>query len=73
MENQEEFVEKVYPMPRIGEALQMSDKHKVAMPLDWKRGDKVIVPAPSTLDALNERLDDDSLEKTTWYLAKKSI
>lgn len=55
------------------EALQMSDKHKVAMPLDWKRGDKVIVPAPSTLDALNERLDDDTLEKTTWYLAKKSI
>lgn len=55
------------------DALQMSDKHKVAMPLDWKRGDKVIVPAPSTLDALNERLADESLEKTTWYLAKKSI
>src|SRR5690554_756304 len=54
-------------------ALQTSDKHKVAMPLDWKRGDKVIVPAPSTLDALNERLADDSLEKTTWYLAKKSL
>jgi peroxiredoxin (alkyl hydroperoxide reductase subunit C) len=58
---------------RCLDALQMSDKHKVAMPLDWKRGDKVIVPAPNSLDTLNERLADESLEKTTWYLAKKSI
>lgn len=55
------------------DALQMSDKHKVAMPLDWKRGDQVICPAPKSLDALNERLADDSVEKVTWYLAKKSI
>lgn len=55
------------------DALQLSDKHKVAMPLDWKRGDQVIVPAPNTLDTLNERLADDSLDKTTWYLAKKNI
>lgn len=55
------------------EALQQSDKHKVAMPLDWKHGDKVIVPPPSTLDALNERINDESLDKTTWYWAKKNI
>lgn len=55
------------------EALQTSDEYKVAMPLDWKKGDKVIVGAPKTLDELNARLADDSLEKVDWYLAKKSI
>jgi peroxiredoxin (alkyl hydroperoxide reductase subunit C) len=58
---------------RALDALQTSDKYKVAMPLDWKRGDKVIVSPPKTLDELNARLDDDSLEKVDWYLAKKSI
>ena len=58
---------------RVLEALQTSDKHKVAMPLDWKKGDKVIVGPPKTLNELNERLDDDSLEKVDWYLAKKSL
>lgn len=58
---------------RVLEALQTSDKYKVAMPLDWKKGDKVIVGAPKTLDELNDRLNDDSLEKVDWYLAKKSI
>ncbi|WP_313114871.1 peroxiredoxin [Aequorivita sediminis] len=55
------------------EALQVSDEHKVALPLDWKKGDKVIVGPPKTLDELNERLADDSLDKTDWYLAKKNL
>lgn len=58
---------------RALDALQTSDKHKVAMPLDWKRGDKVIVSPPKTLDELNARLEDNTLEKVDWYLAKKSI
>ena len=58
---------------RALEALQMSDKHKVAMPLDWKKGDKVIVPPPKSLDELNERLADETLEKVDWYLAKKEL
>ncbi|MGB2760447.1 MAG: peroxiredoxin, partial [Maribacter stanieri] len=58
---------------RALDALQTSDKHKVAMPLDWKRGDKVIVSSPKTLDELNARLEDDTLEKVDWYLAKKSL
>lgn len=33
-------------------ALQTSDANKCAMPLDWRPGDKVIVPAPKTVDAL---------------------
>lgn len=58
---------------RVLEALQISDEHKVSMPLDWKKGDKVIVGPPKTLDELNARLADDSLEKTDWYLAKKTL
>ena len=58
---------------RALEALQTSDKYKVAMPLDWKKGDKAIVPPPKSLDELNKRLEDDSLEKITWYLAKKNL
>jgi len=55
------------------EALQMSDKHNVAMPLDWKKGDKVILPAPKNLKEMKERLEDDSIEKVDFYLAKKSL
>lgn len=58
---------------RALEALQVSDKHKVAMPLDWKKGDKVIVPPPKTLDEMNARINDDSCEKVDFYLAKKSL
>jgi len=43
------------------------------MPLDWKNGDKVILGPPKTLDELNERINDDSLEKVDWYLAKKNL
>lgn len=58
---------------RALEALQFSDKNGVACPLDWKKGDKAIVPPPKTLEAYEERLADDSVEKTTWYLAKKQV
>ena len=58
---------------RVLEALQVSDKHGVALPLDWKKGDKVIVPPPKSLDELNARLADTTLEKTDWYLAKKEL
>lgn len=58
---------------RALEALQTSDEHGVAMPLDWKKGDKVIVPPPKTLDEMEERLADDTLERVDFYLAKKEI
>ena len=58
---------------RALEALQTSDKYKVAMPLDWKKGDKVIVPPPKTLDEMQAVIDDNSLEKVDFYLAKKDI
>lgn len=54
-------------------ALQTSDEHKVAMPLNWQPGNKVIVGAPKTLEGLKERKSDQSLEKIDWYLAKKTL
>lgn len=58
---------------RVLLALQTSDKYKVAMPLDWKKGDKVIVPPPKTLAEMQNRIDDKSLEMVDFYLAKKEI
>ncbi len=55
------------------EALQISDKYKVAMPLDWKKGDKVIVPPPKTLEEMDARMKDDSIELIDFYLAKKEL
>lgn len=58
---------------RVLDALQTSDKYSVAMPLDWKRGDKVIIPPPKTLEEMDARIKDDSIEKIDFYLAKKSL
>jgi peroxiredoxin (alkyl hydroperoxide reductase subunit C) len=58
---------------RALQALQASDEHKVAMPLDWRPGDKVIVPPPKTLKDMDDRIADTSCEKVDFYLAKKSI
>jgi len=54
-------------------ALQVSDEHGVAMPLDWKEGDKVIIPPPKNLDEMEDRLNDTSCERTDFYLCKKDL
>lgn len=58
---------------RVLKALQVSDKHKVALPLDWKSGDKVIVPPPKTLDEMEERISNTTYEKVDFYLARKEL
>ena len=58
---------------RVLLALQTTDKHKVALPLDWKKGDKVIVPPPKTLEEMQLRIEDKNLEKVDFYLAKKDL
>ena len=57
---------------RVLIALQISDKHKVAMPLNWKPGEKVIVPPPKTVDDMLER-EKSNYEMVDFYLAKKEI
>jgi peroxiredoxin (alkyl hydroperoxide reductase subunit C) len=58
---------------RVLTALQTSVKHGVAMPLNWKKGDKVIVPPPTNLEQMQERIGGDYEEKIDWYLVKKSL
>ena len=58
---------------RLVDALQTADKHGVACPVNWKPGEKVIVPPPKTQDEVEARLDDKSLERLDFYLAKKSV
>lgn len=54
-------------------ALQVADKYKVALPLDWKKGEKVIVPPPKNLAEMEERNNLVSDDKMDFYLLKKSL
>lgn len=58
---------------RLIDALQTADKHGVACPVNWKPGEKVIVPPPKTEADVEARLADKTLERLDFYLAKKSI
>ncbi|MFN2424428.1 MAG: peroxiredoxin, partial [Cryomorphaceae bacterium] len=53
-------------------ALQTADEYKVAMPLNWKPGDQVIVPPPKTVAEMEEREKSD-YEMVDFYLAKKDL
>ena len=57
---------------RVVEALQVADKYKVATPEGWKKGDKVIVPAPTTQEAAEARAGE-GYETVDWYFSKKSL
>lgn len=57
---------------RVLVALQTADEYKVALPLNWKKGEKVIVPPPKTLSELEERLASP-YEMVDFYLAKKEL
>ncbi len=58
---------------RVLEAMQTTDAHACAIPVNWKKGEKVIVPPPKTLAELDARNADDKLEKVDFYLAKKQL
>jgi len=57
---------------RIVDALQTADKYKVAMPANWRPGDKVIVPPPITTDAAEQRAHE-GYEYIDWFLCKKEL
>ncbi len=60
---------------RVLVAMQTADENKCAMPVNWVKGDKVIVPPPKTLVEMQERIDMDSntAEKIDLYLIKKNL
>ncbi|MCU0662817.1 MAG: peroxiredoxin [Myxococcota bacterium] len=58
---------------RIVTALQTADEHKVATPANWKPGAEVILPAPSTAEAAQERLKTGGPGCRDWYFCKKKL
>ena len=57
---------------RLIDALQTTDKHKVATPANWKPGDPVVVPPPATAEQAEERLKEGYKCKD-WYLCMKKL
>ncbi len=64
---------------RLVDALQMTDARQVATPANWRSGDKVIIPTPSTIEVAAERMSEEfaarteGFERVDWYLCKKSV
>jgi peroxiredoxin (alkyl hydroperoxide reductase subunit C) len=58
---------------RVIDALQTADKNGVACPVNWKPGDKVIVPPPKTEKEVADRLALQNVERLDFYLTKKSL
>lgn len=54
-------------------ALQTADEKKVALPVNWKEGDKAIVPPPKTLVEMDERIKGVYDEKVDFYLVKTAV
>ena len=57
---------------RLLDALQTADKNGVALPVNWKPGEKVIIPPPKSEAEVEERLKGN-YEKLDFYLCKKSL
>ncbi|NMB89601.1 MAG: peroxiredoxin [Chloroflexi bacterium] len=57
---------------RLVDALQTSDQYHVATPANWQPGDKVLVPAPTSVDDVEQNLKA-GYEVVDWYLMKKSV
>jgi len=57
---------------RLLDALQTADKHKVSLPANWKPGEKVIVPPPTTQQAAEARMKE-GYECIDWFLCKKKL
>ena len=57
---------------RLVKALQTTDAHGVSTPANWQPGDKVVVPAPKTVEEMKKR-DAEGLECRDWYLCFKSL
>jgi peroxiredoxin (alkyl hydroperoxide reductase subunit C) len=58
---------------RLVTALQKNDAEKVATPANWQPGDDVIIPAPSSMKAVKERLEttEEGRYLLDWFLCMK--
>lgn len=57
---------------RVIDALQTSDANQVATPANWEPGQKVIIPAPRTMEDLEKRIEA-GYDCADWYLCFKSL
>ena len=57
---------------RLIDSLQTSEANACATPVNWEKGDKVIVPPPKTEDEVIDRLNSDH-EKIDVYLMKRDL
>jgi peroxiredoxin (alkyl hydroperoxide reductase subunit C) len=58
---------------RVVKALQTSDSHGVSTPANWKPGQEVIMPAPRTAEAAEERVEEEDVECKDWYFCTKEL
>lgn len=61
---------------RLIDALQAADKNGIATPVNWRSGEEVIVPPPTSEAALRERIEmgkKGEVNQTDWYFSKKKL
>lgn len=61
---------------RLIDALQTADKYTVALPANWRPGDPVIVPPPTTQEDAEKRMQEaaqQGYECIDWFLCKKKL
>src|SRR6185312_9553544 len=44
----------------------------LATPANWKPGDKCVVPAPVTSEAIDKRMKEEGIDRKDWYLSLKN-
>jgi peroxiredoxin (alkyl hydroperoxide reductase subunit C) len=58
---------------RLVDSLQTSSKNGVATPANWRPGERVIVPPPKTVEALQQRMARTDMEHIDFYLGYKKL
>ena len=53
---------------RVVQALQTADQYACALPVNWRPGDKVVVPPPKQVAEVKERLGHTDYEMKDFYL-----
>jgi peroxiredoxin 2/4 len=57
---------------RLVDGLQTADREKVALPANWRPGDKVVVPPPTTAEGAEQRVKE-GYECVDWYLCMRKL
>ncbi len=60
---------------RILEALQATDKYGISTPVNWKPGESVLMPAPSDMQDLTQRIEKtpDDMSCQDWFFCTKQV